>query len=603
MARSALPVNLLAWVRLAWLAVLCLFQHSTFADQAPYSVITNKRGLAVDVSIRNDGLFPINVVLELTSSINSGFWPPNLGEKYPVFLAPGQQKLVTTAVPLKRKTPGTFSYRSWFRYGDPTAMPDAAHVYRLPIADGHRAVIRPFSAHGAESITPENENAVELVVPLDTPVVAARDGVVMEAYGFEGQTDDGRPSSIGKYVLILHSDGSWGSYGWLKQGSLLVRAGDKVVAGQVIARSSSNPLGFDSFVQFSVMHNFTGTSVRSIPFKLRTEHLGILDPKIYSGPISADLPPLYKLPTAAESEWNPPQSLVPIPEVPHQGHGQGSNGSSSAGLSGAEGTAGVDPTVDTRLLVSLSATGVLVAVLGMAFSAVIRSHRRPAGVLGVVWSSVRGPIPVGPCPSPDVEPSQAVSGSGLAVTEPTAYRSSEAAAGVELCRPPAQAPTLPDFICVPTAPRAVATQPSPPPRAPASPQEAAVAADIVEPSIPATVMSRGRASLFSLLLSHCPAGTSCTASVPLSKLMGVDGDAVLDDAAVDFVLFDLESGEIKAAVLVCDDGSCDSADQVETVAVALSQAGIRSVKLRASAAGASLAAALAEVLCSSTRSV
>ena len=83
---------------------------------------------------------------------------------------------------------------------------------RVDPIDGHRGVHR----------------GVDMAVPAGTPVLAAADGVVRLA---------GRHGGYGNLVEVRHADGSETRYAHLS--AILVRAGEPVTQGQVIARAGA----------------------------------------------------------------------------------------------------------------------------------------------------------------------------------------------------------------------------------------------------------------------------------------------------------------------------------------------------------------------------
>lgn len=83
---------------------------------------------------------------------------------------------------------------------------------RVDPIDGHRGVHR----------------GVDMAVPAGTPVLAAADGVVRIA---------GRHGGYGNLVEVRHADGSETRYAHLS--AILVRAGEPVAQGQVIARAGA----------------------------------------------------------------------------------------------------------------------------------------------------------------------------------------------------------------------------------------------------------------------------------------------------------------------------------------------------------------------------
>ena len=99
-------------------------------------------------------------------------------------------------------------------------------------------------------------------MPVGTPIVAARGGVVVETLN----TQEGRgPDPSGNYVRILHDDGTMGVYLHLEQFSVQVNEGQRVAAGQKIARSGNTGNSTGPHLHFVVQKN-VGLAVESIPF-------------------------------------------------------------------------------------------------------------------------------------------------------------------------------------------------------------------------------------------------------------------------------------------------------------------------------------------------
>ena len=74
-------------------------------------------------------------------------------------------------------------------------------------------------------------NAADIHAPTGTPVVAVRNGKVAQAF-------DQRPSERGSYVSFQsESDGRLYYYSHLKEGSITVKVGDTVIAGQKLGES------------------------------------------------------------------------------------------------------------------------------------------------------------------------------------------------------------------------------------------------------------------------------------------------------------------------------------------------------------------------------
>ena len=115
---------------------LALASIEAAAYEYPVRIIREDKGSAVQLSIANDGLVPVTVVIELTSSSNTGFSPAVIGSKFPHLVFPGQTRRITTAVPLKIGRDARFAYQYRFAFGDPQARHRSDQLYRLPIPDG-----------------------------------------------------------------------------------------------------------------------------------------------------------------------------------------------------------------------------------------------------------------------------------------------------------------------------------------------------------------------------------------------------------------------------------------------------------------------------------
>ena len=115
----------------------------------------------------------------------------------------------------------------------------------------------------------ENRHAVDFAVPEGTPVLAARDGVVMQAEGrFAGgglhSTDD---TARANFIRILHDDGTMALYAHLAPGGTSVAAGDRVRRGQRIGTSGNTGYSGGPHLHFAIQAN-RGLRLASIPFRM-----------------------------------------------------------------------------------------------------------------------------------------------------------------------------------------------------------------------------------------------------------------------------------------------------------------------------------------------
>jgi hypothetical protein len=117
-----------------------------------------------------------------------------------------------------------------------TAKP-AAPLYSLPYAPGSEFLVGlgydDFPTH-------VGQHAVDWTMPEETPVLAARGGVVVEAvasFSKSGLTDDMRDK--GNRVIIRHDDGTFALYWHLAHNGVEVKVGQKVKEGERIALSGN----------------------------------------------------------------------------------------------------------------------------------------------------------------------------------------------------------------------------------------------------------------------------------------------------------------------------------------------------------------------------
>lgn len=216
--------------------------------------------------VRNLVAGPIEVRCALQSAENIRSDPP-LPRR---ILVPARTELLVTELYLlDPNRPGGAAVTCEAMIGDPRARPAEDHRYALPFLAGTRYTVDQgfggrFSHHHDDS-----RYALDFGVPEGTPVLAARAGVVMQVEDDfrAGGTDAARFADRANYVRVLHDDGSMALYAHLAGGSMLRRAGDKVVVGQLVGKSGNTGFSTGPHLHFSVQRN-SGMSLRAIPFEV-----------------------------------------------------------------------------------------------------------------------------------------------------------------------------------------------------------------------------------------------------------------------------------------------------------------------------------------------
>jgi murein DD-endopeptidase MepM/ murein hydrolase activator NlpD len=185
-----------------------------------------------------------------------------------------------------RMTDPTRAYRRHLkfraRFGDPRSKP-TPYRYALPYPHGLTfAVMQGF--HGAFSHKGSNEYAVDFDCPVATPVLAAREGIVVasnaSAQG-SGTTPDYLDYHHTNFVIILHDDGTLGEYMHLSQSSVDVAPGQKVPRGHELALSGNTGFSSTPHLHFQVMTAADdGVAARSFPFELAVAPTKVEEPAL-----------------------------------------------------------------------------------------------------------------------------------------------------------------------------------------------------------------------------------------------------------------------------------------------------------------------------------
>ena len=141
------------------------------------------------------------------------------------------------------------------------------HVYSVPFGGTvPRQLIQGFD--GDETHTGSMRYSLDIAMPPKTPVLAAREGVVLYIHdGFtEGRADQAFLERA-NLVVVAHRDGSMASYGHLAPG-IEVEVGDTVTVGELLGWSGQTGFAGQPHLHFHVGVRMLGESGRTIPIRL-----------------------------------------------------------------------------------------------------------------------------------------------------------------------------------------------------------------------------------------------------------------------------------------------------------------------------------------------
>lgn len=152
--------------------------------------------------------------------------------------------------------------------GDPGARPRDAE-YLLPLQQRNFRIDQGFGG-GFSHNDAQNRYAVDFAADIGTPVLAAREGLVMQVEndfakaGLRRERYGGRAN----FIRILHDDGTMALYAHLREEGALVRVGQRVRAGQQIGLSGNTGFTTGPHLHFVVQVN-RGMKLESLPFRMR----------------------------------------------------------------------------------------------------------------------------------------------------------------------------------------------------------------------------------------------------------------------------------------------------------------------------------------------
>lgn len=216
----------------------------------PFRVDTVRAGALEQVIARNDGPAPITIHVTLTSE-NIGTtadWPVTA-------IVPAHRTLPLGYIaPVHRNRPYRYLFNYTYYVGRIDAPTSTAPLYRYPFADGEaHAITQAHDGTLTSHNNKQNRYAVDFDMPVGTPVVAARSGVVVDVV--LSHEAGGRDISFieqANMITIVHEDGTLAEYAHLSPGPALVKRGQQVAAGTVIGYSGNTGYSTGPHLHFVV---------------------------------------------------------------------------------------------------------------------------------------------------------------------------------------------------------------------------------------------------------------------------------------------------------------------------------------------------------------
>jgi murein DD-endopeptidase MepM/ murein hydrolase activator NlpD len=219
-------------------------------ESYPFNIVTVTCGDETRVFAQNGGAAPVSTHVAMTGDNvrPAGRWPAT------VVVPPRALTPLDTLTAEKHGEPYAYTFKYSYYVGNLESKPAARSLYRLPFEDGRAFRITqahdgPLSSHD----NPQNRYAVDFAMPVGTPVLAAREGMVAEVildYS-EGGYDPELMDRV-NMITIAHADGTIAEYAHLSPGDALVKPGQWVQAGTPIGHSGNTGYSTGPHLHFVV---------------------------------------------------------------------------------------------------------------------------------------------------------------------------------------------------------------------------------------------------------------------------------------------------------------------------------------------------------------
>ncbi|MBF0101739.1 MAG: M23 family metallopeptidase [Desulfobacterales bacterium] len=246
-------------------------------DQRERIVITEKNNNNdISLYVKNNYFCSVEVELDFLENKNL-ITIPSLPARY---IVPPQSEYKAIEVkPIDASKPWSYKYKYSYVIGSPHAKHDLNFRYHFPFPKGYSFFISQ-AFHGKYSHhEPSNMFAVDIPMPIGTPICAARSGVVIDiVQNFFKHGTNKKYLQRGNFIRILHEDGTMAIYVHLNPQSAKVHIGTIVKTGQIIAESGNTGYSSGPHLHFAIQKN-NGMQLISLPFVFKGENGSAIKPK------------------------------------------------------------------------------------------------------------------------------------------------------------------------------------------------------------------------------------------------------------------------------------------------------------------------------------
>lgn len=163
-----------------------------------------------------------------------------------------------------------FDYQIATVIGDVRLQADSNYAYQLPLPTDNCL----FIMQGYNGIfSHKNKYALDFKTPIGTPVLAIRDGIVVDLKeDSKYSCPDSSCAAFGNYVLLYHADGSFSGYHHLDYKGVKVKVGQKIKQGEQIGFSGNTGYSTGPHLHLEVLQPDVQTGLlKYIPTRFQTK--------------------------------------------------------------------------------------------------------------------------------------------------------------------------------------------------------------------------------------------------------------------------------------------------------------------------------------------
>ncbi|MBF0503371.1 MAG: M23 family metallopeptidase [Candidatus Riflebacteria bacterium] len=256
----------------------------TFTAPGHLILSTTREGDNVRFTLKSLATFDLTVTIEFTRLENM-----KANCRLPcTFTLPGGETICPLVIsPGNPRKSYYYNFKYHFISGTMNASHDDNYVYTLPYQSGTKHLVGQgydgkFSHFGNERF------ALDFHMPVGTPVLAARDGVVI---GVKQDSNQGGSdvsfADFANFVMIRHLDGTTADYKHLRQNGAAVRVRQKVKVGDLLGYSGNTGHSTCPHLHFMVYKGVDGNTRQTFPTKFRTSRSSaeiLLQGQTYTAP-------------------------------------------------------------------------------------------------------------------------------------------------------------------------------------------------------------------------------------------------------------------------------------------------------------------------------